>query len=193
VETCEYWHYYKMNNSKKIHEILSFWFEETTPKQHFAKDDAFDTEVKTRFEETYWDIMNGKTIDWRESPEGRLAEIIVLDQFARNMFRDTPQSFAADDLALQLADEALSVGADQEVPKEMRVFFYMPFMHSESEEVHKKALKIFEDYGNAENLKYELMHKKIIDRFGRYPHRNKTLERESTPEDIDFLKEHSGF
>lgn len=180
-------------NTQKIQEILTFWFEEVTLKQKFAKDPGFDALVSEKFKDTYWNIVNGKTKEWRNTPEGRLAEIIVLDQFARNMFRDEAQCFSADTLALELAQDALSVGDDKKVSKEQRVFFYMPYMHSESKEVHTEALKIFTEHGNESNLKYEIIHKKIIDQFGRYPHRNELLGRKSTPEELEFLKEYSGF
>lgn len=178
---------------KKIQEIISFWFEETSAKQKFSKDDAFDDLVSEKFKETYWDIMNGKTEGWRETPEGRLAEIIVLDQFARNMFRGDKQSFAGDELALSLVKEAITAGADKDLPEEKRTFIYMPYMHSESKEVHEEALKIFTEHGNEGNLDYEIKHKAIIDQFGRYPHRNEVMGRESTPEEIEFLKTNSGF
>ena len=176
-----------------IDAILHFWFEEVSLEKKFEKDEALDATIRERFEDTYWRVMNGETVDWRETPEGRLAEIIVLDQFARNMFRGTPQAFAGDELALRLAKEAVAVGADTEVPKEQRAFFYLPYMHSETPEVHEEAMELFKELGNEKNLKYERIHKDIIDRFGRYPHRNEVLGRESTPEEIEFLKEHEGF
>ena len=179
--------------TKKIKEILRFWFEETTPKQKFQKDDAFDDLITSKFKDIYEDIMDGKTTSWRENPEGRLAEIIVLDQFARNMFRGEKQCFLGDTLALRLAQEAVAAGDDQKLPEERRTFVYMPYMHSESKEVHTEALRLFTEHGNENNLKYENIHKAIIDRFGRYPHRNEILGRESTPEELEYLKEHGGF
>lgn len=174
-------------------EILKFWFEETTPEQRFKKDPVFDNVIKKRFEQIYWDILDRRTEDWRRTPEGRLAEIVVLDQFARNMFRDTTQAFKGDELALSLAEEAIAVGDDKKIKKDQRVFFYMPFMHSESAKVHKKAMQIFKEYGNSGVFDYELKHKKIIDEFGRYPHRNKALGRTSTPEEVKWLKAGNGF
>lgn len=169
--------------------VLNFWFREIKPEMHFVKDEKFDAEIREKFHFVYNDICTGKTESWRSSPQGRLAEVIVLDQFARNMFRDTPQAFAADPLALKLAIEAIRVGADQELSPEERGFIYMPFMHSEDRKVHKQAVQLFSQPGFERQLKYELMHKKIIDRFGRYPHRNKILNRDSTSEEIEFLKE----
>lgn len=174
-------------------EILKFWFEETTPAQRFKKDTDFDALIKKRYEKTYWNILEGKTKTWQSTPEGRLAEIIVLDQFARNMFRDVARAFAGDKLALSLAEEAIAIGDDLKISQEQRVFFYMPYMHSESAEVHTKALDIFKQYGNAANLDYEIKHKAIIDTFGRYPHRNNALERTSTPEEIKWLEAGGGF
>ena len=180
-------------DKKQIDVILHFWFEEVEPKKRFEKDEELDGEIKKRFLSAYEHIVAGKTALWRETPEGRLAEIIVLDQFTRNMFRGERQSFAGDPLALQLAKEAVAEGDDQKLSKEKRAFMYMPYMHSESKEVHKEALKLFIDLGIEENLKYEKMHKEIIDRFERYPHRNEVLGRASTPEEIAFLKDNSGF
>jgi uncharacterized protein (DUF924 family) len=176
-----------------IQSILKFWFEETTPEQKFKKDKDFDKLIKQKFLDTYWDIINGKTESWRSSPKGRLAEIIVLDQFARNMFRNDPQSFAGDNLALKLAQETIKSGDDMKLPIEQRTFIYMPYMHSESKEIHEKALEIFKKHGQPKNLEYEIKHKEIIDKFGRYPHRNEILGRESTPEEKEFLKTHNGF
>jgi uncharacterized protein (DUF924 family) len=181
------------DDKKDVRAVLDFWFKETDPKQRFIKDPVFDARIKDRFGELYWKLLDGLTTTWRETAEGRLAEIIILDQFARNMFRDNAQSFMADPIALQLARAAIEIGADKEVPEEQRAFFYLPFMHSESSEVHEEALRIFTDFGNQGNLEYEIKHKNIIDRFGRYPHRNKILGRESTPEELEFLKDNPGF
>lgn len=177
----------------KWQEVIQFWFEETAPSQWFKKDEAFDAKIKEKFEETYWSVVRSETKNWREVPEGRLAEVIVLDQFSRNMFRGSPQAFANDALALKLAEEAVEAGDDKKLPKKFRRFLYMPYMHSESREVHKKAVWLFLSLLNFGTLMYEFKHKKIIDRFGRYPHRNEVLGRESTPEEEEFLKKHKGF
>lgn len=180
-------------NNQSVTDVLTFWFDEVTPKQKFTKDPAFDAVIKDRFEVSYWQIINGDTSDWRATPAGRLAEIIVLDQFARNMFRDQAQAFAGDALALELAEAALAAGADTAVSPEQQLFFYMPYMHSESPAVHERAVQIFSDYGNEMNLEFEMKHKAIIDEFGRYPHRNAALGRESTPEEIKWLEAGGGF
>lgn len=171
-----------------INDILNFWFKDLEPQQWFMKDEAFDQTIRDRFEATYWDIVNGQCEDWLQSAEGNLAYVVVLDQFSRNMFRDTPQAFAGDHLALAAAQNAVSQGFDQQVTPQQRTFFYMPYMHSEDPAVHITAVELFTAHGNKMNLEYEFKHKAIIDRFGRYPHRNQILGRESTSEEVEFLK-----
>lgn len=175
-------------------DVLKFWFEELTQKQWFAKNADLDAQIKERFGAIHQAATSGEFKNWRSKPEGRLAEIIVLDQFSRNIFRDDAKAFAFDSLALSLAQEAVRVGDDQKIPIPRRSFLYMPFMHSESKPVHELALKLFSTLGLEYNLKFELAHKEIIERFGRYPHRNKVLGRTSTPEEVEFLKRSgSGF
>jgi uncharacterized protein (DUF924 family) len=173
--------------------VLDFWFKEVARAQWFKKDAAFDDLVRSRFESVYMQAQNGDLSHWRSTPEGRVAEIIVLDQFPRNMFRGTPRAFATDELALTCAQEAVSVGDDMKLDPTMRQFLYMPYMHSESADVHAIALDLFTQLGNDENLQYEIEHKKIIDRFGRYPSRNEILGRTSTQAEIEFLQTHKGF
>ena len=168
-------------------EILKFWFEEIEPKQWWVKDDAFDDLIIARYADIHSAAQSCELFGWRESAEGRLAEIIILDQFSRNMFRDKPESFASDALALALAQEAVSVAADAQLNSIQRNFLYMPFMHSESLVIHEVAVGLFEKNGLQSNLDFELKHKKIIERFGRYPHRNKILGRKSTQNEIEFL------
>ena len=126
---------------------------------------------------------------WRATPEGRLAEILVLDQFSRNVYRDTARAFAQDALALALAQELVASGQDRSLPTAQRVFAYMPYMHSESAVIHEQALTLFAQPGLENNLDFERRHKAIIDRFGRYPHRNAVLVRTSTAEELAFLSE----
>lgn len=168
--------------------ILLFWFEEIEPAQWWEKDLALDRNIETRFGATHRAATCGELEYWRENAEGRLAEIIVLDQFSRNIYRGRPLAFAYDAMALVLAQEAVRLGADRQVDFEKRSFFYMPYMHSESARVHEKAIKLFSQPGAEFNYAFELKHKAIIDRFGRYPHRNTILGRESTLAEIAFLK-----
>lgn len=131
----------------------------------------------------------GELFDWRDTPHGRLAEIIVLDQFSRNVWRSTPQAFAQDGIALALSQEAVRAGALAALQPDERAFLLMPYMHSESAVIHAEAEALLREHAPANNYDFELKHKAIIDRFGRYPHRNAILGRESTPEEIDFLKQ----
>ncbi|MEM7798987.1 MAG: DUF924 family protein [Chloroflexota bacterium] len=167
-------------------EILNFWFEEIEPAQHWKKDLEFDQLIRDRFGVVHAAAVSGELWEWRDEPLGRLAEIIVIDQFSRNMFRGRPESFAYDRLALTLAQEAVRSGADQALEKTQLPFLYMPYMHSESKKIHEVAMILFKDLPN---LDYEIKHKEIVDRFGRYPHRNEILGRGSTPEEIEFLKQ----
>lgn len=174
--------------------VLHFWFQEIDSKLWFTKDAEFDELVRTRFLEIHNSAMKGETFHWRKSPEGRLAEIILLDQFSRNMFRHRPESFASDAIALILAQEAVQSGADQKLSVEKRTFMYMPYMHSESLLIHEEAVKLFTALGSEDTLDFEHRHKKIIERFGRYPHRNAILGRASSAEELEFLSQPgSGF
>ena len=147
--------------------ILHFWFTELTPKQHFVKDPALDETIRTRFGATLEAAARCELFAWRATAEGRLAEIIVLDQFSRNAYRDTARAFAQDALALVLAQELVASGQDRSLPVEQRKFAYMPYMHSESALVHAQAVALFSQPGMEGNLDFELRHKAIIDRFGR--------------------------
>ncbi|MGL5001544.1 MAG: DUF924 family protein [Casimicrobium sp.] len=169
--------------------VLNFWFTELKPKQHFAKDAALDTLIAERFGTLLDSASRCELFAWRETPEGRLAEIIVLDQFSRNVFRNTPRAFTQDTLALALAQELIRSGRDVELSVTQRKFAYMPYMHSESSVVHREALRLFALPGLEENLEFEQRHLAIIDRFGRYPHRNAILGRESTAEELAFLRQ----
>ena len=170
-------------------DILHFWFEELTPTQWWVKDLAIDQTIKKRFESIHHQAMQCELYTWRNSAEGRLAEIIILDQFSRNMFRDTPRSFAGDALALSLAQEAINAGVDTSLTDTERSFLYMPFMHSESLLIHDVATMLFQKNGLESNIQFEKAHRDIIKVFGRYPHRNEILGRSSTPEELEFLSQ----
>ena len=175
-------------------EILKFWFEEIEPSQWWKKDEDLDRLITGRFSDIHLRATLCELFEWRKDAHGRLAEVIVLDQFSRNMFRDSPLSFTHDALALALAQEAISVGADKLLKQTECSFLYMPFMHSESLQIHEIATRLFRDNGNQNSFDFELKHKAIIERFGRYPHRNSILGRKSTDEEIEFLKQPgSGF
>ncbi|MEX0964683.1 MAG: DUF924 family protein [Pseudohongiellaceae bacterium] len=170
-------------------EVIQFWFEDIEPKQRFVKDPEFDELIRSRFGKIHQHAAQGLLYAWREHPLDALAEIIVLDQFSRNMFRDSPAAFATDTLALVLAQEAIRKKFDRKLDTFKRAFLYMPFMHSESQEIHEIALFLFDQPGLEDNFNFEVKHKDIIDRFGRYPHRNEILGRESTAEELEFLSQ----
>ncbi|RUO73269.1 DUF924 family protein [Idiomarina ramblicola] len=169
--------------------ILDFWFKELTPKQWFVKSNELDNTIKERFSPTLEAAANGECWQWRNEAKGRLAEIVVLDQFSRNIYRNTPSAFAQDNVALVLAQEAIEKGADKLLESDEKAFLYMPYMHSESKLIHEQAMRLFDQPGLENNYQFEIRHKEIIDQFGRYPHRNAILNRESTPEEEAFLKQ----
>lgn len=172
-----------------LEEVLNFWFHEAGPNMWWKKDESFDQEISTRFGELHQRACACELFAWRQSAKGRLAEVIILDQFSRNIHRDTPHAFASDPLALALAQEAVALNIDKTLSQEEKSFFYMPYMHSESLLIHEHAVKLFSAAGLSSNVDFELKHKKIIDRFGRYPHRNAIMGRTSTPEELAFLQE----
>jgi len=175
-------------------DVIQFWFEEIEPVQRFKKDLEFDSQINERFKHTHRLASQGLLYTWRDHPLDALAEVIVLDQFSRNMYRDSPKAFALDTLALVLAQEAIRRKLDTGLEARHKAFLYMPFMHSESVEIHEIALFLFDQPGLEENYNYELKHKEIIDRFGRYPHRNEILGRKSSAEELEFLSQPgSGF
>ena len=170
-------------------EVLAFWFEEVRPEQWWAVDPAFDARVRARFGALLARAAAGELWAWRDTPGGRLAEVITLDQFPRNIHRGTPGAFACDPMALALAQEAVRAGALAALSPVQRSFLLLPYMHSESAAVHVQAEALYRAHAPANNLDFELRHKAIIDRFGRYPHRNAVLGRASTPEELDFLQQ----
>jgi len=175
-------------------EILDFWFSKRVTALHFAKDSAFDIEIKAEFLKAYQQAADGKLEKWQESALGSLALVIMLDQFPRNMFRDTPNAFATDEYALYVAKQAIEKRLDKELSKDQRMFLYMPFMHSEDLQIQEESVKLFEGMKRPDNIDYAIAHRDIIKEFGRFPHRNKILWRKSTPEEFEFLKQPgSGF
>ena len=170
-------------------QVLAFWFEQLEPAMWWEKNPQLDEDIRQRFGELHRQAACGELWQWRSSAEGRLAEVIVLDQFSRNLYRDQPQAFAQDGMALALAQEAISLELDQQLPVIQRSFLYMPFMHSESLMIHDRALSLFAVPGMENTLDFERRHRDIIQRFGRYPHRNAILGRTSTGEEVAFLRQ----
>jgi uncharacterized protein (DUF924 family)/formiminotetrahydrofolate cyclodeaminase len=169
--------------------VLDFWFDPQNQPFWFQKNDAFDLSIREHFYDLWRDGCNGLLSDWRETIEGRLAEIILLDQFSRNLNRDDYKAFAQDGMALMLAQEAIRHPDFTRLSQEQQRFVLMPFMHSESAGIHEKAVVLFEKLGDPATLEYEIRHKRIIDQFGHYPHRNAILKRVSTPAEIEFLNQ----
>lgn len=174
--------------------VLDFWFREIDPVQWWRVDPAFDALIRERFMVLHAHAARGELFGWRGTAQGRLAEIIVLDQFSRNMFRGTPAAFAQDGMALVLAQEAVAANAHEALTEIERGFLLLPYMHSESCAIHVEAERLYRNHALPQNHEFELKHKAIIDRFGRYPHRNAILGRQSSAEEIEFLKQPgSGF
>lgn len=178
------------------HAVLDFWFGEegsesfgTNRPQWFKKDPEFDNEIREKFGGDVDIALDGGHGRMAENPMGCLALIILLDQFPRNLFRDTAQAFAGDKRALSLANEAVRQGFDQDLLKPQQMFFYLPFEHSESLDDQRRCMELFEASGNTDMLKWAKAHHDIIARFGRFPHRNAVLGRDSTAEEIAFLEE----
>ncbi len=170
-------------------DILHFWFEELSEKQHFVKDPALDAAIRQRFGATLEAAARCELFGWRSTTQGRLAEIVVLDQFSRNLFRDTPRAFAQDPLALVLAQELVASGQDRALPPTQLAFAYMPYMHSESAVVQAESVRLFAQPGLEDNLNFALRHQEIVVRFGRFPHRNSQLGRTSSAEELAFLSQ----
>jgi len=165
--------------------VLAFWRDAGYDKW-FTRDDAFDAEVREKFLATYEAAAAGKLGDWEATADGALALCIVLDQFARNMFRGDARTFAADPRAREAANRALKRGYDQDIPEEMRGFFFLPFMHSEELGDQERCVQLYREAESAD-LKYAERHRDIVRRFGRFPHRNAILGRGTTPEEQKFL------
>ncbi len=192
-------------------EVLDFWFgpidengrvQKSYSQRWFTKSDATDDLIRQRFEPLIQQVANGYHVAWSETARGRLALIITQDQFTRNIYRDTPQAFAHDALARWLAQEGLAQGHDQELTFIERTFFYLPFEHAEDQDMQVESIRLYQQLHDAavekltaehaklfaNHVEYAHRHKAIIDRFGRYPHRNAILQRASTPEELAFLE-----
>ena len=172
----------------EIESVLAFWFEENDRSRWFVRDDAFDAAIRRRFSNLHRAAAAGARDHWRKTARGCLAEVIVLDQFSRNLYRDDPRAFAGDPQARVAALHAIDQGFDRGFSPEERVFLYLPFEHSEEPADQERSIALFSQLGG-DWLVWAEKHKAVIDRFGRYPHRNAVLGRQSTPEAAAFLKE----
>jgi uncharacterized protein (DUF924 family) len=168
--------------------VLAFW-RQAGPDRWYARDDAFDAEIRARFLDLWRKAMAGELSAWEASDDGALALTIVLDQFPRNMFRGDPKTYASDAAARDAASRAIDRGADVRVADDLREFFYLPFMHSEHLPDQLRCVDLLRKSGRTDNLKYAEDHAAIIRRFGRFPHRNRILGRATTAEEQAFLDE----
>ncbi len=172
-------------------DIIGFW-RDAGPDRWFAKDDAFDQLCRDRFLFTYEAAARGDLKSWELQPEGSLALVLLLDQFPRNMFRGTARVYATDQAALRVADQAIDKGHDLGIEPALRRFVYLPFMHSEQLHDQERSVALAEASGDQDSVKWAHHHAGIVRRFGRFPHRNEVLGRQTTPEEARFL-EHSDF
>ena len=171
--------------------ILDFWFDELPSDDWFIKSDALDLKMVEKFIVIHSQAVAGELFHWRNDPLGRLAEIILIDQFSRNIYRDDPKAFANDSLALVLAQETINGNYHRLFTYQQKLFLYMPYMHSESKMIHDIALELFSEKGLEKNLIYEQDHYDKIKRFGRYPERNIILGRINSPEEEIYLMKKS--
>ena len=179
-----------MNDPSRIaspEDVLAFW-RDAGPDCWFTKNDAFDAAIRTNFLATYEAAAAGNLDHWTATAEGALALVIVLDQFPRNIFRGDARCFASDPLARAAANTALKRGYDQDIAEDERTFLFLPFMHSEDVTDQSRCVELYRAAGDDDGLKYALDHADIIRRFGRFPHRNSMLGRDTTPEEQAFLE-----
>jgi len=176
-----------------IDEVLRFWFDEIKPAAWFSRDDQLDAQIRKRFGALHATLTEKVPASVTATATGALATVIVLDQFSRNLFRSSARAFACDSTALAIAQEAIRAGFDRALDPKQRQFLYMPFQHAEDREVQRQSVALFENLGLATSLDFARQHYDVIERFGRFPHRNRILGRESTPAELEFLKTHAGF
>ena len=177
-----------------VDDVLDFWFTELEPADWFKKSDSTDAAIRDRFAKLYAALSRRSAGELAETPRQALAAVIVLDQFPRNMFRGHPQAFATDELARTITADAVSKGHDSMLSENERVFLYLPFEHSENLDDQDRAVELISALGNPEYTKYAIAHRDVIERFGRFPHRNPVLARASTPAEEAYLAEPgSGF
>lgn len=176
-------------------DVLNYWFEELAPQQWFQQSDEVDATIKDRFSAIHETVKEGTCDDWAIEVDGALALILILDQFPRHMFRGSPDSFATDKKALLIAKDAIHKGFDQILNPTKRGFMYLPFQHSEVLTDQRRSVELYTAMKDANPMghMYAVRHFEPVDKFGRFPHRNDVLGRESSEEEIEFLKTHGGF
>lgn len=173
--------------------VLDFWFSEETRPLWFRSTPEFDAAIRNRFEATWEAGRDGQLGAWEETPRGALALAIVLDQFPLNMYRGEVRAFSTEALAREVAGRAIDRGWDEGLPGQERMFLYLPFMHSESLADQDRSVALFDAAGLVDNLRFARHHRELVRRFGRFPHRNALLGRESTPEELEYLASKEAF
>jgi uncharacterized protein (DUF924 family) len=182
-----------MSAAQWSEEVIGFWFGALEPKHWFVRHDWVDDAIRERFLGLHEEISGQSPVSLVTAPRPALAAVIVLDQFPRNLFRGTARAFATDAQALDISQRAIAARLDQSLSVPQRTFLYMPFQHAEDSQVQERSIELFESLGDAEVISFARRHKEVIDRFGRYPHRNVALGRVSTPEEVEFMETHPGF
>jgi len=176
-----------------VDDVLAFWFEELGPADWYAGGDDVDNKIKERFGELHLRLKSELSVDGIDDARAALAAIIVFDQFPRNLYRGTAEAFSTDDMAVQIARRALDLELDSAMTDDEKSFLYMPFMHSEILADQERCVDLFRALSNEEGLNYAIEHRDIVAQYGRFPHRNKPLGRESTPAELEFLESHPGY
>ena len=174
-------------------EVVEFWFSEPIRKQWFNAGEGLDEDIRQRFLPTWQAARDGQLTDWETSAHGALALIIVLDQLPLNMFRSQPESFSTEAASRQVADKAIAAGLDQQLSSEHQAMLYLPYMHSESLTHQHRAIELFNAAGLTDNAKWANHHRTIVERFGRFPHRNAILGRDSSADEIEWLASADAF
>lgn len=168
--------------------VVEFW-RSAGRERWFAANESFDANVRQQFLDAHHAAARGEYAAWMDSAEGALALLLLLDQVPRNAFRGSAHAYATDGLARRYARQALAAGHDRQVEPELRMFFYLPYEHAEDAALQRQAVELFSALGDADGLQWATLHEDVIQRFGRFPHRNAALGRETTPEERRFLDE----
>ena len=176
-----------------VESIIEYWYSDEVKSKWFNSTIEFDKELKSKYESIWKDALRGELISWSESAEGCLALVIILDQFPLNMFRAEVKSFSSEAMAIRITKMAIEHGFNKNIDKEKVAFLYMPLMHSENIEDQNLAVKLFEEAGLIENLRFAKHHRDIIEKYGRFPHRNKILRRDSSQDEINYLNSDIAF
>jgi len=182
-----------MGETVTAESIIEYWYSDEVKSKWFNSTIEFDKELKSKYESIWKDALRGELMAWSENAEGCLALVIILDQFPLNMFRGEVESFSSEAMAVRITKKAIEQGFNKNIDKEKVAFLYMPLMHSENIEDQNISVKLFEEAGLMDNLRFAKHHRDIIEKYGRFPHRNKILQRESSQDEINYLNSDEAF